>query len=485
MSRHCDGRWMCVSLFLALACPTVVFATGRPVDGRRPPDYLTTRWGADHLAAPASLSVALAALDRKIPAFSRQTGLACSQCHYQFPQLTPFGRMFKLNGYTLTGLTPITQPGDTARGGSLNLLPTPPLAVMAVVSATNTAKGQPGAQNNTVLLPQEFSLFLAGALTKRIGGFAQLTYAAADGSVGIDNIDIRYANHATVASRDLLYGITLHNNPTVQDVWNTVPAWSYPFMSSEVGPSPIAGTLIDGGLEQQVAGLGAYTLFNQVLYAEFTAYRSAPQGASVPLDSTATNTTKGLIPYWRAAIQHAGQSTSWMVGTYGFSAQLYPSGVVGSRNHYTDAAFDAQLEQKVGTGTLIGRAAYIHENQTLDATFEAGGSEKTKNDLSTTRASVSFLPNLRWGTTLGAFQTSGSSDVTLFAPGDVTGSRTGSPNTSGLVGEIQYNPWQNTRFGLQYVAYNKFNGAGKEYDVVGGRNAADNSTLYLYTWLAF
>ena len=77
--------------------------------------------------------------------------------------------MFKLNGYTLTGLTPITQPGDTARGGSLNLLPTPPLAVMAVISATNTAKGQPGAQNNTVLMPQEFSLFLAGALTRRIG----------------------------------------------------------------------------------------------------------------------------------------------------------------------------------------------------------------------------------------------------------------------------------------------------------------------------
>ena len=33
--------------------------------------------------------------------------LACSVCHYGFPQLTPFGRLFKLNGYTLTGLTTI------------------------------------------------------------------------------------------------------------------------------------------------------------------------------------------------------------------------------------------------------------------------------------------------------------------------------------------------------------------------------------------
>jgi len=476
---------MCVSVFLALAFPTVALASAPLVHGRSPADYLTTLAGADRVVAPASLRRALAGLNAKIPAFSRQTGLACSQCHYQFPQLTPFGRMFKLNGYTLTGLTPITQPGDTARGGSLNLLPVPPVAVMAVVSATNTKKEQAGAQNNTVLLPQEFSIFLAGALTRRIGAFTQLTYAAADGSVGIDNIDIRYANHATVGSRDLLFGFTLHNNPTVQDVWNTVPAWSYPFMASEVGPSPIAGTLIDGALAQQVIGFGAYSLFNQVLYTELTAYRSAPQGSSVPLDSSATNTTKGVVPYWRVALQHAGQSTSWMVGTYGFSAQLYPSGVTGPTNRYNDAGFDAQLEQKAGAGTLIGRATYLHETQTLDATLAVGASEKAKNDLTTARASVGYLPNLRWGTTLGYFQTSGSTDVVLFAPAAVTGSRTGSPNTSGLIGEIQYNAWQNTRFGLQYVAYNKFNGASTAYDVSGGRNAGDNNTLYLYTWLAF
>ena len=485
MTRRGDGRWTCLSLLLALGNPTFAVAAARPVDGRSHTDYLATRAGTDQVVAPAALRIALTALDARIPAFSRQTGLACSQCHYQFPQLTPFGRMFKLNGYTLTGLTPITQPGDTARGGSLNLLPIPPVAVMAVVSGTNTKKEQPEAQNNTVLLPQEFSVFLAGALTKRIGAFTQLTYAAADGSVGIDNIDIRYANHTTVGSRDLLFGFTLHNNPTVQDVWNTVPAWSYPFMASEVGPSPIAGTLIDGALEQQVVGFGAYSLFDQVLYTELTAYRSAPQGSSVPLDSSASNTTKGVMPYWRLALQHAGPSTSWMVGTFGLSGRLYPAGVTGPTNRYTDAALDAQLEHTAGMGTLIGRASYLHENQTLDATFTAGGSEKAKDHLSTTRVSLSYLPNVRWGTTLGLFQTSGSSDVTLFAPGSVTGSRTGSPNTSGVIGELQFNAWQNTRFGLQYVAYNKFNGARTAYDLTGGRNASDNNTLYLYTWLAF
>lgn len=39
-----------------------------------------------------------------VPAFSRQTGMACSMCHFQhYPALNPFGMAFKMNGYTLIG----------------------------------------------------------------------------------------------------------------------------------------------------------------------------------------------------------------------------------------------------------------------------------------------------------------------------------------------------------------------------------------------
>src|SRR4249919_533121 len=38
-----------------------------------------------------------------IPAFNRQTGQNCVACHAggQFPELTPYGRIFKLTGYTI------------------------------------------------------------------------------------------------------------------------------------------------------------------------------------------------------------------------------------------------------------------------------------------------------------------------------------------------------------------------------------------------
>jgi hypothetical protein len=482
--------WLNAAVVVAFtAAPALpAFAIGLHPDRPAPSglSYLATvAGGVDRIVAPASLYAALVRVHATVPAFSRQTGLACSSCHYQFLQLTPFGRLFKLNGYTLTGLQTIGQPGDTAGRETLKLSPIPQLAAMVVTSLTQTSKAQEGTQNATVAFPDQFSLFAAGQMTPNMGLFTQFTYAAADGSFGIDNIDVRYANHGTLSDREVIYGVTLHNNPTVQDVWNTVPAWGFPFTGSETAPSPSASTLIDGGLGQQVVGLGAYSLFNNMLYAEFTAYRSAQQGVAMPLDSDASNVTSGVIPYWRLALQHEAKSSSLMIGTYGFDAHLYQAGVTGLKNHYADIAADAQVEERSGSATWIGRATYIRERQTLTGLAEEGGAETAKHTLSTLRANAAYLPNLKYGVTLGYFQTNGTTDAKLYAAEPLTGSRTGSPNSSGGIGELDFNPWQNTRLGLQYIAYSRFNGASSAYDITAGRDASDNNTLYLFMWVAF
>ncbi|HEX5971171.1 MAG TPA: hypothetical protein VFY85_04545 [Gemmatimonadaceae bacterium] len=439
----------------------------------------------NHVVAPAALYAALAKVQRAVPSFSRQTGLACSACHYQFPALTPFGRQFKLNGYTLSGMPGIVQAGDSAGKESLRLASIPPMSAMIVASVTQTRAAQPGAQNWTTAFPDQFSLFVAGAITPHVGAFTQFTYAASDGAIGIDNVDIRYANRTTLSDRELIYGLTLHNNPTVQDVWNTVPAWGFPFMSSSSAPSSIAGTLIDGTLGQQVVGLGAYSLYDRLLYTELTAYRSSPQGMTMPLDTSAQDVVSKVIPYWRIALQHETPNTSLMLGTFGFDAHLFPVGVSGPRDHYTDVAIDGHVERRHGRAAWIARASVIHEHQDLVATETAGGAASADHTLWTTRASLAWLPNLRHGVTVGWFQTTGTSDALLYAPAEQTGSRTGSPNTRGAIGEVTWNPWQNARLGVQYVYYNRFNGAASAYDVDGGRSAGDNSTLYLYLWTAF
>ena len=465
--------------FAVLATP----ATARAADGHD----ATFGARADRAVVNSRLLSALAKMHANVPSFSRQTGLACSVCHYQFPALTPFGRMFKLNGYTMTGIATIVAQADSVSDPNLKLITVPPIAAMFVADVASTAKAVPGTQNTTVQFPDQASLFVAGAITPNVGVFSQFTYAAADGTFGMDNLDLRYASHHDVSGHDVLFGLTLNNNPTVQDVWNTVPAWSAPYMSSEVAPGPMASTLIDGSLGQAVVGLGAYSMLDNHLYSEFSLYRSSPQGAALPLDGSAGNTTEGVAPYWRFAWQQQFTQDYLMVGTFGLHAQLYPAGVDGPTNQFTDVGLDAQYEHPTGAGgAIIGHASYIHESQKRLADVLAAdpAAQNENNNLSTFRANVALATSLKYGASLGYFQTSGSTDALLYQPSAVGGSVNGSPNSQGLVGEVTYNMWQNTRLGLQYVAYSKFNGSSTNYDGAG-RSAADNNPLYAFMWVAF
>ena len=435
---------------------------------------------------PRATAVALNSV--MVPAFSRQTGLACSACHFQFPQLTPFGRLFKLNGYTMTALPTIrARVGDSTTRETLSLLSIPPVSAMAVASFTATRTAIPGTQNGTASFPQQASIFFAGAVTPHVGIFSQFTYAAAAGTLGIDNVDIRYANHTMMGEQDLLYGVTLNNNPTVQDVWNTVPAWSYPFMSSGSAPHGNASTLLEGAFGQQVLGVGAYALWNSTVYTELSAYRSAPQGAPGALDSTASNTIRGVMPYWRLALQHQFDAGYAMVGTFGFAGSIYPRGISGRTNHHTDVGVDAQFERPAGDGgAVILRSSYITEHRQLDALLaqDPAGAVSASNRVNTFRVNATYQPNTTYGFTAGLFGTGGTSDTLLYAPASFTGSATGSPSTRGYLAELSVNPWQNVRVAGQYIGFTRFNGASQDYDG-SGRSASNNGTFYLYTWIAY
>ena len=99
-----------------------------------------------------------------VPSFSRQTKLACNACHSGFPQLNSFGRLFKLNGYTMTGLPAITLQRDSASRMELSLSPIAPFSVMAIVATTQVATAVPGTLNGTAQFPQQLSLFAASSL---------------------------------------------------------------------------------------------------------------------------------------------------------------------------------------------------------------------------------------------------------------------------------------------------------------------------------
>ncbi len=205
-----------------------------------------------------------------LPSFARQTGQPCATCHTAFPELTPYGREFKLRGYT---------------AGGVPLAKAPPIAVMIQgpqfehfqknLDAAPTADTH---TNNNVVLNQA-SLFYGGTVYGNLGAFVQATYDGVAHTVALDNTDIRYADTAKVFGSDFVYGIDVNNNPTVQDVWNTTPAWGIPYIGSATGPAfgPPA-TMLEGAFAGQVGGAGVYTWWHNMVYAEVTGYRTLSTG---------------------------------------------------------------------------------------------------------------------------------------------------------------------------------------------------------------
>jgi hypothetical protein len=411
-----------------------------------------------------------------VPSFSRQTGLECSSCHTSYPQLTSLGRTFKLQGYTL-------QSGDKQYYERLSAMLEP--------SFTNTEKGQSGGaaphfgSNNNFALTQG-SIFYGGRMVDsndNLGAFVQVTYDGVSRDTSWDLTDFRWADNGTFGGKPVIYGFDLNNTPTVQDIWNTTPAWGFPFASSGLAPGPTAVTLIADPLGGSVAGMGAYAYWDNAVYFELNVYQTLQRNF---LNAVGVNgldqEINGGAPYWRLTLDHDFGAQHLEVGTFGLYADTYPGQdhSAGETNNYVDLGFDMQHEYSNQANYFTTRAAWIHEEQKLDASYALGGSDGLYNNLDTLALNTSYLYDQTYGATLAYNNIHGSSDTTLYG---------GSPDSDYYTVELDWMPLNkvagpqaayqtfNPKFSLQYVAYDKLDGTSD--------NASDNNTLYLQAWLVF
>src|SRR5712691_10624571 len=297
-------------------------------------------WGTSLALLLTMLGVASRAA--ALPSYSWQTGQPCAQCHVQAfgPALTSFGRQFKLNGY-------VWDRPD---------VPFIPLAATIQTSFTHTAASQPGGatphtvdKNNVVL--DQLSLYYGGKITATIGAFVQGTYDGVAGQAALDNTDIRFADHTTLAGKSLVYGVSVNNNPTVQDLWNTTPVWGFPYASSPVAPTPAAAILLDGSLAQQVLGLTAYGLWNDLLSAEAGAYRTLPANVqrAIGVHPDGEQQVDSLAPYWRVALQHQWPTQYVSLGTFGLYAPVFPGRAqMAGHDYFTAVGVDLYYQYQHG-----------------------------------------------------------------------------------------------------------------------------------------
>ncbi len=110
-----------------------------------------------------------------VPAFARQTGMACNTCHFQhFPELNAFGRSFKAGGFTMIG-------GESMVEGDF-------LSIPAVLNASVMAKtiyqqtygnnkvGEASQYDNgTWSFPTDANMFLAGRAGEHAGFITEIS----------------------------------------------------------------------------------------------------------------------------------------------------------------------------------------------------------------------------------------------------------------------------------------------------------------------
>lgn len=471
------------------------------------------------LLAPFLLALTVAGNVQAVPLYARQTGQQCMACHVSFPELTSYGRMFKLTGYTIGERTNI------------------PLSAMAIVSDSVIKNQGTDAGNISGQYPkagkpafESGSVFYGGKITDHFGIFGQWTFnnmqPITDPNTNavrftrhsnIDNTDLRYSNRFTAFDREVIYGFTLNNNPTSQDVFNSTPAFGFPFQASRTAAAwnvnqggtgvnvPPVTTQMEA-LGQQVAGPGAYVYINRHLYAEFAAYRTANKALSIfsaGINPATAVSLKGYSPYWRLAYSHDWAENSVSVGTYGMINRVNTNNIDPNSptDKFTDIGIDAQYQFVGDPHTFTTQVNMIREKQDWDVLTHVGvNRDNPTSRLNTFRAKATYYYQRKYGVTGSYFASRTSSDclqysnatITCNAGGGTAGAGanlTDRNNSAGYVLELNYLPLQNVRVALQYTMFTKVQGLSGNYalapDGTTLRSPRDNNLFYLYTWFAF
>ena len=411
---------------------------------------------------------------RALPAFANQTGQSCLACHAggQYPELTSYGRIFKLTGYTIGGKKTI------------------PISVMGVLGATHMR--QPNSINDQSALNTPInnnkpnfetgSVFFAGKVTDNVGAFVQVTYdnyAAPDaagnnvvGHTAADTMDFRWADQIVSPTRDLIYGFSLNNNPSVSDPWNTSWAWmNYVPATAGKGANahidattPYAGSGLSGG---HYGGLTSYAFLNKTYYAEVGLYQTAKGilsfmnvGNTDPIQNATLRSTN---PYWRVAYNKDWNASNMMVGLSGMASHPYDlnNGVsLSNPLSYQSVkvrGIDSQYQYLLDPHTITVQAVY--QNQVVLASgMDASGLGNSNTNIF--RGKASYIYMAKYGSSLAYFNQSGDFSMA----------------TQGNTAEVFYMPLQNVRVGLQFTTFNK---------LAGIVNPSDANSVRLYVWAAY
>ena len=320
------------------------------------------------------------------PAYARQTGQPCAACHTAFPELTPFGRRFKIGGYTLQG-------GDWQG---------PPLSAMYMAGFTHTKSRAdpppaPGLHTNNNLVSQQVSGFVAGKLYGNLGSFIQVTGDPRRRYRVARRVRRPLCRHVQAVRQGHDLGrrrqqLADRGGPLEH---HAVLGLAADFLDRRAGfraaPDPPRRRLH----RQIVGGAGAYMFWNDMLYAEVTAYKGLPSPALQALGD-GNPTTRSPTSRPTGASRSSRMGPALPDGRHvrhvrpDHSGRQYGFGW----DNYLDVGFDSQYQYDGDQYSVTVKLTDILEWQRLNATY-ASPAHRT----STTRSTASRPTRRSCGTT--------------------------------------------------------------------------------------
>lgn len=339
-------------------------------------EYKRLLWGCILLASLAAV-MAVPQEASAVPAFARQTGMACTACHFQhYPAINAFGRAFKQGGFTMKGAQSMVEGEALSIPVALN-------ASLVTKVRYQKSNGDTSATDYGELqFPDEAALLIGGRAGEHVGFLLEFaTFGEADTTTGEFSLFGSYKSHFNWKLNDFNLGAVLFST----DAGGA--AYGFELLNTGAQRSQRVVEDRNASSAQQFVGLGAGAAEGIALVA------SHPMGYvnySLWVPEHGTTAVNGFSHYLRAAAtpEIMGWDTGFGVQWFGGETSFKDRGDVDTEGW----AVDAQAQ-----GMVLGRPlgvylAYAEAKPTATNVFNAGRPDD--RTAFSVLAEVGVIPNM-------------------------------------------------------------------------------------------
>jgi len=290
-----------------------------------------------------------------VPAFARQTGMACTACHFQhFPVLNSFGRAFKAAGYTMMGAQGKVEGEHLSIPDTLNMSMLIKLRYQKdnTAGTANTKIAAPTRGEGRFDFPDEFVILSGGRVAENVGYFVEMTMGGSAATMGSPNFRLPFAFDAGGAKLSVVpfwtadagpgFGYELSSNGIIK-----ANRWT------EHGPQSSAVAYVAGANAGGAAGGGAFGFAfvaqNDMGYINLTKFASN--------SATGNGRISPESNYYRLAVTPTVGDWSLVGGIGGMSGSSW-AGVAATENATKQTFIDVQGQGVVAGKDLSLYAAY-------------------------------------------------------------------------------------------------------------------------------